>query len=60
MYLREFPRQGQESIPVGCVPATWKPYLFQFHWPPPDVTPGGPRFDVRKGGGLISGEGAVQ
>ena len=59
MYSREFPRQGQESIPVGCVPATWKPYPFQFHWPPPDITPGGPRSHVRGegadvGGGLYS------
>ena len=26
------------SIPVGCVPATWK--LFQLQWLPPDVAPG--------------------
>ena len=31
--------EEQESIPVGCVPPTCKPYVLQ--WPPPDVTSGG-------------------
>ena len=31
----------QESIPVGCVPPTWKPYMLQVQWPPPDVVLGG-------------------
>ena len=25
----------QESIPIGCLPPTRKPYMLQ--WPPPDV-----------------------
>ena len=29
----------QESITVGCVSSTWKPYMFQLQWPSPDVTP---------------------
>ena len=29
----------QESIPVGRVLPAGKPYMLQFQWPPPDVTP---------------------
>ena len=27
----------QDSILVGCIPPTWKPYVFKFQLPPPDV-----------------------
>ena len=30
--------QKQESIPVACVPPTWKPHVLQFQLPPPYVT----------------------
>ena len=38
----------QDSIPVGYIPPTCKPYLFQFQLPPPDVAPrggGGPQMN---------------
>ena len=38
----------QDSIPVGCIPPTCKPYLLQFQLPPPDVAPrggGGPQMN---------------
>ena len=30
----------QDSIPVGCIPPTWKPYVVQFWLPPSDVAGG--------------------
>ena len=32
----------QESIPVGCIPPTWKLYMLQFQGPQPDFTLGSP------------------
>ena len=38
----------QENILVGFIPSTWKPYMLQFQWPPPDVTSMGvPRYDFQ-------------
>ena len=30
-----------DSIPLGCIPPAWKPYVFQFQLPPLDITWGG-------------------
>ena len=38
----------QDSIPVGCIPPAWKPYLLQFLLSPPDVAMGGEGVGTRQ------------
>ena len=44
----------QESIPIGCVPPAWKPYILHFQWLPPDVTRGVPSSDAQEEEGVRS------
>ena len=50
--VMDWPTKQEESIPVGCIPPPWKPYVLKFQLPRPDVIGGrgrSPNEHVRTG-----------